>query len=590
MVTTASLPVKGEPGGATVEGGRYRILRHVASGGMGEVFLAESVGAHGVSKRVAIKRIIPRADGRGVPLFVEEARTAFALSHASIVQVFDFGLLGQDHVLVMEYVDGVDLARLLEAQPDTRLPLDAALYVAIETLEGLEHAHGRTDTDGNPLHIVHCDIKPSNLLCSRDGEVKIADFGIARAAFHALDARRTPGAGTVGYMAPEQAAGRPVDPRADVYAVAAVLYRALSGHLPEPGLVPAIAAELGTATELDAILAHALARRPEDRTPTASQMLRELEGFAHQEGILASPRALAAIVRGQLEAPAAPARPRRGGLDAVVRARARAIAGSAGTEPFSEGTNIVLARVESGVTEVRIVMPEPLMLPDAVPAVAPASVARSGPALLVTALVLAALAGAVLAGALLWPRSPRPDVADSPPASEAIVAVSTSPEEADLVVDGQRAGSSPAVFEVAPGVHRLEARASGHRAAQREVRVKAGARLAVHLALPSLQPEPEPPSGDSAASPEPEQTPPIAQTTPRRTTTGTGMLNVSSVPWARVSVDGRSTGLTTPARGIRLAAGTHSVELSNTVTGVRKRFTVRIEPGRTATLRVRLAP
>src|SRR5512134_1857046 len=114
-------PVKGEPGVATTsEGSRYRILRHLASGGMGEVFLAESVGAHGVSRRVAIKRILPRADERGVPLFVEEARTALALSHASIVQVFDFGVLGDDHVLVMEYVDGVDLAHLLEALPGTR--------------------------------------------------------------------------------------------------------------------------------------------------------------------------------------------------------------------------------------------------------------------------------------------------------------------------------------------------------------------------------------------------------------------------------------------------------------------------------------
>jgi serine/threonine-protein kinase len=419
--------------------------------------------------------------------------------------------------------------------------------------------------------------------------VKIADFGIARAAFQALDAKRQR-AGTVGYMAPEQSSGERVDARTDVYGVGAVLVRALTGKTALPGEAPELPAT--TPRALAPILLRALAVRAQDRYPSATAMLQDLEVLAQREGILASPRALAALVRQHLDARAARGGAKPRALDELVRARARAIAGAAGTEPFSEGTNIVLAHVE-GVTEIRIVMPEPLTLPE--PPAAAASSGAARPHLpLALSVALALVVGLVVGAVVLWPRDHRNEPRDRAPtettptrpapeaaAKEAIVAVSTSPEDAVLTVDGRPAGTAPAILEVPPGRHVIRAEAPQHRPAEREVQVAPGGRLAVQLALvaeeslPVDPPAPAEPSSD-ARRPSPAVVP------------APGFLNVSSEPWARITIDGRATGLSTPARGIRLAPGPHVVELSNPVVGARKRFTVRIESGRTATHRVPL--
>ncbi|MBI2896908.1 MAG: serine/threonine protein kinase [Deltaproteobacteria bacterium] len=606
MVATASHEVNEpqatddprEPG-AQAAAGRYRILRRLASGGMGEVFLAESLGAHGVVKRVAIKRILPRAGDRGKTLFVEEARTALALSHANIVQVFDFGVLGDEHVLVMEYVDGVDLQRLLGTMPSERLPPQVALYVAIETLKGLAHAQGRVDDAGHPLRIVHCDIKPSNLLCSRDGEVKIADFGIAKAAFqaHDLGVRRL--AGTAGYMSPEQAWGEPLDARADVFSVGAVLYRALSGATPydarsftavrmnvDDARLPPLDPGLAMPAELDSVLRRALARERSDRFETPGAMLGTLEDLAHRAGILLSARTLAALVRAEVDgASEAAGGSRRAagavrgpdGLDGIVRQRARAIAGAGSTEPFSEGTNIVLSKIEDGTIEVRIVDPIPA------PRAAGAAAAGRRPqrSWIVLALVFGALSGTVAALATRMVRE-RP-AERSAGASPTIVALSTSPSGASLEVDGRPIGTSPTVREVAPGSHRLRATSPGFLAAERTVEVASGSRLAVHVPLsPEMPSAPPPPAQERGSSRPPEAAGTIPRSKAESRSGGAqrfGSLSVSSDPWARITIDGRPTGLTTPAAAIRLPAGNHTVELHNSIVGARKRFTVRIGPG-----------
>src|SRR5215813_7870968 len=157
---------------------RYDVLDRIAVGGMAEVFLAKAYGAHGFEKTLAIKRILPELarDPEFEARFIAEAKVAVRLSHANVVQVFDFGRIGESLFIAMEYVDGLDLAALLRKLKDEgrQVPLPAAFHIAIEIVRALDFAHGH--------NVVHRDVSPSNILVSRAGEVKIADFGIAVAA------------------------------------------------------------------------------------------------------------------------------------------------------------------------------------------------------------------------------------------------------------------------------------------------------------------------------------------------------------------------------------------------------------------------
>ena len=163
---------------------RYDLVERIAAGGMGEVFRARATGPHGFEKTLAVKRILPElsSDPEFVDRFVRESKLAVSLSHANIVQVFDLGRAGEDLYLVMEYVHGTDLARLLLAARTAgrSLPLALGIHVAGEAAKGLAYAHGRYDLEGpGRLGVIHCDISPSNLLLSYAGEVKLTDFGVA---------------------------------------------------------------------------------------------------------------------------------------------------------------------------------------------------------------------------------------------------------------------------------------------------------------------------------------------------------------------------------------------------------------------------
>jgi hypothetical protein len=212
---------------------RYDIGGLIAEGGMAEIVAACAVSEAGVSKRVALKRI--RSDSAADPAFVarffDEVRLAMQLSHANVVQVFDFGRTeGGDFFLAMEFVEGVDVQRLRRSPGCERLPPAEALHIVAGTLRGLDYAHRRTDPDDRPLGIVHLDVKPANVLLSFEGEVKLTDFGVARSR----DAHRpTVGiSGTIPFMSPEQARGDRVDPRSDVFSAGVLLYALLGGECP----------------------------------------------------------------------------------------------------------------------------------------------------------------------------------------------------------------------------------------------------------------------------------------------------------------------------------------------------------------------
>lgn len=214
--------------------GRYRLLRELGQGGMATVYLAEVIGPGGFARRVALKLVHPHLGRKESfqQLFLREARLGGLLSHPNVVQTLDFGSVDGQTYLVMELVEGVSLDRLIEHQRyhGQLLPDFVLLQLAIQLCRGLSHAHQALDSNDQPLHLVHRDLKPSNVLIGRYGEVKIADFGIARADLD-FDLTRESGVikGTTLYMSPEQAGGvRGIDHRSDLFTLGLILFEAYS--------------------------------------------------------------------------------------------------------------------------------------------------------------------------------------------------------------------------------------------------------------------------------------------------------------------------------------------------------------------------
>jgi eukaryotic-like serine/threonine-protein kinase len=213
---------------------RYKVLEKVAAGGMAEVYRAESAGLEGFKKIVAIKRVLPHLSEKKqfIGMFLDEARVSAHLSHSNCVQVFDIGVGDNTYFIVMEYVDGSDLKGVIEFRRKHNLPfpVEEACLICVRICEGLAYAHELTDSRGESLHIVHRDMSPPNVLITRFGEVKIVDFGLAKA--NSQLERSEPGIikGKFSYLSPEAAKGSTVDARTDIFAVGIILWELLAGR------------------------------------------------------------------------------------------------------------------------------------------------------------------------------------------------------------------------------------------------------------------------------------------------------------------------------------------------------------------------
>lgn len=286
--------------------GRYVLDRWLAQGGMANIFLATYAGPLGFEREVVLKVILPDfAHNPGfISMFLDEARLAARLNHPNVVQVHDLGQVGGYLFIAMEYVRGPSLSRLVtRARKQGRhIPVQLAIFIVSELLEALSYAHLRRDRDGQPLHIVHRDVNPQNVLVSFDGQVKLTDFGVAKARSNLYETRPGVVIGKYSHMAPEQVSGQPVDERADVFAVGTMLYELLTEKplflrpsamemaraiLEEPVPIPSTMSER-CPPELDLVVMKALARRPEDRFPSALAMLDSLQRMAHPTGLLAT--------------------------------------------------------------------------------------------------------------------------------------------------------------------------------------------------------------------------------------------------------------------------------------------------------------
>ncbi len=274
--------------------GRYKIERRVADGGMAEIFLATQLGREGFQKPVILKRINGAiyADPQFRNMFIDEAHISMSLAHSNIAQVLDLGASAGRYFLVLELVDGWDLGRVLHraAVAGVRLPRELALHITAEVCRALAYAHAKTD-GSRPLGIVHRDVSPHNILLSEQGEVKLTDFGIAKA----MNKREHTGVGVVkgkvAFMSPEQAQGRPIDARSDLFALGTVLYLLVTRNRPFEGgseletLLRVQKAEFRAPGEVApdlqpqvaSLVSRAMQADPDRRYQTADEMLADVE-------------------------------------------------------------------------------------------------------------------------------------------------------------------------------------------------------------------------------------------------------------------------------------------------------------------------
>src|SRR4051812_16646387 len=302
--------------------GKYQILDRLAVGGMAELFKATLQGNLGFEKLVAIKKILPHLanDRSFVEMFIDEARITAQLDHRHIVQVFELGTDADTPYIAMQFIDGIDVLALLRecARAQIRLPPDLAALIARDVLDALDYAHNAVDSSGRPLGIVHRDISPGNVLLSWRGDVKLTDFGIARAAERKHKTEAGTLKGKYGYMSPEQVSGGDVDQRSDLFSVGIllaemVMARRLFTSVNDLDILLMVrdarldrlhkyASEFPV--ELRVLTVRALQRRPEDRWQTAAQFRDALDEWIRRTTRVTS-RDLATLIGRVINSPTA---------------------------------------------------------------------------------------------------------------------------------------------------------------------------------------------------------------------------------------------------------------------------------------------
>ncbi|MEE2786941.1 MAG: serine/threonine-protein kinase [Myxococcota bacterium] len=294
---------------------RYTVLERIDSGGMAEVWKGRLSSLEGFDKNIAIKRVLPHLaqNKKFMSMFLDEARLSLHLNHANIVQTFDIGVSDNSYYIVMEWINGANLKNIMETAiaQRFRIPREQAVFIAIEVCKGLSHAHNRQDSDGQNMGIVHRDVSPPNILVSREGEVKLVDFGLAKAVtqLSATD----PGVikGKFSYLSPEAAKGEVVDYRADIFSVGILLWEMLAGRRLFEGRSNLETVKMVRAAEipslrsfnpkvepqLEDLLNRALAVDASDRFQSAEQLGHELSRYLFANQLLVTSYDVAELVK-----------------------------------------------------------------------------------------------------------------------------------------------------------------------------------------------------------------------------------------------------------------------------------------------------
>jgi len=297
--------------------GPYKLIERISVGGMAEVYKATEHGVEGFERTVAVKRILPHIaeDDEFITMFKDEAKIAGQLNHGNIAQIYNLGQQGDSFYIALEYVAGKDLRNIFTRcqQQGRPMPIAQACFVVMKICEGLDYAHNKRDKHGRHLNIVHRDVSPPNILVSYEGEVKLIDFGVAKAAGRVSRTQAGILKGKFGYMSPEQVRGMPLDRRSDVFSLGVVLYEVLVGNRLFQGdtdfatleMVRTVDVALPSSKnpeiskDLETIIMKSLSGEPETRFQTAMELHDELQAFMFQHGMFYSRKDLAAWMRKQ---------------------------------------------------------------------------------------------------------------------------------------------------------------------------------------------------------------------------------------------------------------------------------------------------
>ena len=294
--------------------GKYQLLDKIAEGGMAELFRAKLTGAQGFEKLIAIKRILPNLSGEEnlLAAFIDEAKLAALLHHENIIQIYDFGSMDDQYFIAMEYLFGKDLRAISRTvrKKDQELGLENILYIICRICAGLDYSHNLKDLQGKALNIIHRDINPQNILITYEGQVKIIDFGIAKAASHNTKTRENLIKGKLAYMSPEQANGQAIDHRSDIFSTGIILYELLADRRMFQGETMHVLSLVREAQydppeevipnlppKLNAILRRALAKDPDERFRYAGEMLADIEEFMFELSLRPNARSFAGYMK-----------------------------------------------------------------------------------------------------------------------------------------------------------------------------------------------------------------------------------------------------------------------------------------------------
>ncbi|MFI5197412.1 MAG: protein kinase [Thermoanaerobaculia bacterium] len=367
--------------------GRYELLEKIGAGGMAEVYKARMSGEQGFEKIVAIKRIVPHmaTNAEFVTMFVDEAKLAAQLNHNNITHIYDLGKVDAWHYIAMEYVEGKDLRTLLKVakERDFPLPAELALFITSKIANALDYAHRRPAPDGSELNLVHRDVSPQNILISDEGDIKLCDFGIAKAASKVSTTISGALKGKLQYMSPEQAWGKRLDRRSDIFSLGSVLYEMLTGtplfegdtdmsvleKVREGTVEPPSSRGVEVPKRVDQIVLKALAKNPQDRYQNASEFERDLHAVLYTYQPSPGPADLAIYVHRLSEAHGQSAGEIDAAFDAAHGEPHAAPADSAPKVPPKKGRGLVISKTGE--------LPRPVApVPESRPAAAPAPAPR----------------------------------------------------------------------------------------------------------------------------------------------------------------------------------------------------------------------
>ena len=482
--------------------GKYRLLAELGHGGMADVYLAVGSGIGGFNKLLVVKVMRNLEEGSLLTMFLEEARLAARLSHPNVVQTYEIGQEGDRYFLAMEYLDGPSFHRLrAQAKKVGGVPLPISLYILSTMLQGLEYAHELKDYDGSPFNVVHRDLSPHNVIATYEGEVKIVDFGIAKAADSSIQTQAGVFKGKLTYAPPEQMACEAVDRRADIFAVGVMLWEAaanarmwanvsdtaIARRVVRGDLPNLLDVNPHVPDRLAEIVGYALKADPAERCPTARALRRAIDDFARESGQLIGPRELA-------DFEATLFTEEREKIARIIETQLKAIKRKSTLEFMSEP--LPDAALQTGSIKAVVRRSEGATATPYTPKPASTELTSAGPPPVARKLLLP-LAGSVallLAGGLAWAflrARPEPVLAAPvvvaaplPPEPETVdLEFRATPAAAQLTLDGINLATNPfrSKFPRNGQAHHFKAAAAGFVTAEKEIAFMTGG--SVELAL-----------------------------------------------------------------------------------------------------------